>query len=133
MSYKKTYAFIKGSWDGIPESSNFIQEATVFSSPEEFLADYKENPELSSVINEYVASGDIIVRTRDLSEDGKVKINTTEFIDEAAHDACSADSRWDGETEVTKSYSVEKASTPEDINTFDEPGRIYYHSVAHLF
>jgi len=133
MSFKKTYAFIRGTWDGTPGSSNFVQDADVFASTEEFLGDYVPDADIAELVDEYVNSGDIINRSRDLSADGKVKINTTEFIDEAAHDAYAVDARWAAEAALTKAYDVELAAAPEDVNTFDEPGRIYYHSSAHLF
>jgi len=131
MAFKKTYALIKGSWDGTPGSSNFSQESTVFSTPEEFFSDYAADVNIVSILNEYIASGDIIQRARVLSSDGKVKINTTEFIDEAAHDAFVADNRIDAESILTKCFTVEEAPTPEDVNTFN--GDVYYHSAAHLF
>ena len=131
MAFKKTYAFIKGSWDGTPGSSNFTQEATVFSTPGEFFASYTPDANISALVDEYVASGDIVSRASDLSADGKVKINTTDFLDEAAHDACVADPRWDAESTLTKAYDVELAPAPEDVNTFN--GDVYYHSSAHLF
>lgn len=131
MSFKKTYAFIKGSWDGTPGSSNFTQSETVFATPEEF-ADYAD-ADIAALVSEYIAAGDIVHRSRAISGDGKVRINTAEYIDEAAHDAYAADSRWSAEIEATKGYNVEEAPTPEDVNTFNEAEGIYYHVVAHLF
>jgi len=131
MSFKKTYAFIRGTWDGAPGSSNFTQDSAVFATPEEFVVGYTPDPDIEALLNEYTTSGDIISRSRDLSSDGKVKINTTEFIDETACNACAADSRWGGESELTKAYNVEEAPAPEDVNTFN--GDVYYHSSAHLF
>jgi len=131
MSFKKTYAFIRGTWDGTPGSSNFTQDADVFATCEEFVDGYTPDADMIELVEEYIASGDIVNRARDLSSDGKVKINTTEFVDEAAHDACSADPRWNGESTVTKFYNVEEAPTPGDVNTFN--GDVYYHSSAHLF
>jgi len=131
MSFKKTYAFIRGSWDGTPGASNFTQSETVFGSTSEF-ADYV-NPDIVSLVEEYIISGDIIQRAHALSADGKVRINTAEYVDEAAHDAYAADSRWSAEIGATKQYDVEKAPTPEDVGTFDEVNNIYYHSSAHLF
>jgi len=133
MSFKKTYAFIRGSWDGTPGSSNFTQDPDVFTTCKEFVENYTPDVDISELIHEYETSGDIINRSKELSLDGKVKINTTEFINEAAANACAADPRWDGESTLTKAYVVELAPTPEDVNTFDEPGGIYYHSSAHLF
>lgn len=89
MAFKKTYAFIRGTWDGVPGESNFTQDPTVFASPEEFVADYYDDINLTEVVTEFVGSGDIINRARAMSADGKVKINTTEFFDEAAHDSCA--------------------------------------------
>ena len=132
MSFKKTYAFIKGSWDGTPGSSNFTQDATVFATPEEFVSDYS-SADSKAVVDEYNTSGDVVQRAIGLSADGKVKLNTIEYIDEAAHDAYVADGRWGDEEAATKVYDVELAAAPEDVNTFNEPGKIYYHSSAHLF
>ena len=131
MAFKKTYAFKKGSWDGTPADSNFTQSIDVFGSTNEFI-DYVD-ADLVALIAEYVASGDVIQRTRALSGDGKVKINTTEYVDEAAHDAYASDPRWGAESEATKQYNVEEAPTPEDVGTFNEVEKIYYHSSAHLF
>lgn len=131
MSFKKTYAFIRGSWDGTPGDSNFSQSGTVFASTTEF-ADYAD-PDIASLVEEYVMSGDVTQRARALSADGKVRINTTEYVDEAAHDAYAGDSRWSAEIGATKAYDVEEAPTPEDVGTFNEGSGIYYHSSAHLF
>ena len=131
MAYKITHALIKGTWDGTPGSSNFTQDPAVFATVEEFFSDYASDQDMVDVLNEYLASGDITQRARALSVDGKVKINTTEFIDEAAHDAFVGDPRIDAENVLTKCFSVEEAPTPGDVNTFN--GDIYYHSAAHLF
>ena len=131
MSYKRTYAFTRGTWDGTPGSSNFTQDPTVFATTEEFIAGYTPDADLAALILEYETSGDILVRSRELSVDGKVKINTTEFFDQAAHDACAADIRWNVESELSRAFDVEEAPVPEDVNTFN--GDIYYHSSAHLF
>ena len=131
MSFKKTYAFIRGSWDGTPGDSNFTQSEVVFESTSEF-ADYADQ-DIASLVGEYIESGDIVQRSRVLSADGKVRINTTEYIDEATHDAYAGDSRWAAESAATKSYNVEEAPTPEDVGTFNEGSRIYYHTSAHLF
>jgi len=132
MSFKISYAFIKGSWDGTPGSSNFTQSTDVFATPAEFYASYS-SVDSKAVVDEYNVSGDIVQRAIAISADGKVKINTIEYIDEAAHDAYVADGRWSAEESATKVYNVEEAAAPEDVNTFDEGNEIYYHSSAHLF
>jgi len=95
MAFKKTYAFIKGSWDGTPGSSNFTQDPATFATPEDFI-DYSDQ-DLKDLVGEYVGSGDITQRARDMSADGKVKNNTTEYVDEAAHDLYAGDSSWASE------------------------------------
>lgn len=133
MSYKKTYAFIRGTWDGVPGKSNFTQAPTVFATTREFTANYPVDSQLGELVDEYVVSGSVTQRTKELSADGKVKINTTEYTDQAAHDSYAADPRWGAESTLTKAYNVEEAPTPEDVNTFNEELGIYYHSSAHLF
>lgn len=131
MAFKITEAYIRGTWDGTPYSSNFAQDATVFTSRwvPDFYADYVAG-DVAAVVAEYDAV--IIQRKRSITEDGKVMINTIEFPDEATHDTYMADPRWANEEAATKKYAVEEAPTPEDVNTFDEGLEIYYHTTAHL-
>lgn len=133
MAYKRTYAFIRGTWDGAPGSSNFTQDVDTFTTSEEFISDYGQDVDIKDLTEEYMASGDVTNKVRELSADGKVKITTTEYVDEAAHDAYAGDSRWAAEFSLTKAYNVELAPIPEDVGTFNEGERVYYHSVAHLF
>lgn len=130
MSFMKTRAYIRGSWDGVPGESNFTQNETEYTSVVNFY-DYK-NDDIEEVLAEYLMSGDLINRVKEMSVDGKVLISTKDYIDEAAYVAFSADPRWSGEEAVSKGYDVEEAPTPEDVNTFNEGSRIYYHSSAHL-
>jgi len=132
MSFKKTLAFIKGSWDGVPGESNFTQSETVHAALPEFI-DYDISKDIANIIDEYVASGDLMNRQKELSADGKVLISTKEYVDEASWTSFREDSRWDQESAVTKGYDVELAAAPEDVGTFHEGNRIYYHSSAHLF
>lgn len=131
MSFKKTSAFIRGTWDGAPDASNFTQDATVFATPAEFTA--YADADMIALFTEYINSGDVLNFDKDLSSDDKVLISTIEYVDEAAWTAFKNDARWAAENDVTKLYDVELAAAPEDVNTFDEPGRVYYHSSAHLF
>lgn len=131
MSFKKTSAFIKGSWDGVPDESNFIQSETLHANLLEF-TNYVDSG-ITNLLSEYDISGDIVLRQGILTADGKVMITTKEFVDEATWNTFRQDSRWDTENVVTKKYDVEEAPTPEQVNTFDEINQIYYHSSAHLF
>lgn len=129
MAYKKTYAFIRGTWDGEASTSNFTQDNTIFASVDEFYQDYS-NIDINSLINEYEG---LVTRSKTISADGKVMIVTTEYVDEAMHNAYAYDSRWEAAAAASRGYEVKEAPTPEDVNTFNEGSRIYYHSVAHLF
>lgn len=131
MSFKKTSAFIKGSWDGTPDESNFIQSGIIHVNILEFV-NYVDDG-IRSLLDEYDSSGDLINRLTELSPDGKVLISTKEYLDEDIWNMFRNDLRWNTENVVTKKYDVEIASAPEDVNTFDEGNRIYYHSSAHLF
>ena len=131
MSFKKTYAFIRGEWSGDPEI--FTKSNNSFNSTEDFIEDYTQNPLIVELVNEYIESGLVIRREKIMSEDGKVKINTTEYLNEDAHNSYANDERWEAEKNLTKSYVVAEAPTPEDINTFDEELNIYYHSSEYLF
>jgi len=131
MAFKKTSAFIRGTWDGTPDESNFTQDADVFVDPLDFF-DYVDAG-LVALVDEYETSGDLVTRMEELSADGKVLICTKEYVDEAAHTAFAADPRWSTEDSVTKKYDVELAAAPEDVGTFDEVNQIYFHSSAHLF
>ena len=133
MAYKISFAFKKGTWDGVPEASNFTQSETTYNDTAEFALDYS-NADITAIINEYVGANQITNRQSIIVvPDGKVRINTTEFIDEATRLTYSADSRWAAEEAVTKGYAVELAPTPEDVNTFDEDLEVYYHTSEHLF
>lgn len=130
--FKKTSAFIKGTWDGVPDESNFTQNEEVYASRQEFIADCV-NEDIYDLANEYKISGDVIEPTLfELSADGKVLIFTRTFVDQSAWERYKSDSRWEPQNSLIKGYNVEAAPTPEQIGTFNEVEGIYYHSVAEL-
>ncbi len=133
MAFMKTYAFTRGTWDGEIGNSNFVQDPEVFATVEEFLADYTQDADIIELVGEYVLSGDLIANQKELSADGKVLIFTKEYFDESSWGSFRADARWASENEATKIYDVEVPAAPEDVGTFDEGNRIYYHSSANLF
>jgi len=131
MAFKKTYAFIRGTWDGTPGSSNFTQSNDIFITKEEFTS--YVTADMINIVEEYLASGDIIQRASELSADGKTLVVTTEFIDESTHDDYLSDSRWDDEPANVKYYDVAEATMPADIGTFDEGNKLYFAESEHLF
>jgi len=133
MSFKKTWAFVRGSWDGVPWESSFTKDDSAYISVEDFNADFISDPDMADLVSEYLASGALINSARELDATGKVRLNTIEFIDEETFTAYVTDPRTAAEKEVTYAYHVEEASTPEQIGSFDEVNRVYYHTVAHLF
>jgi len=128
--FKKTSAFIKGTWDGTPDESNFTQSEEEYSSPDDFV-DYS-CLDTKNISRDYTDSGVLISTTKTMSADGKVMISTKEYLDEASWNIYRQDERWAAENAVTKKYDVEIAPTPEQVGTFNEEERVYYHSVAHL-
>jgi len=130
--FTKTSALIRGTWDGVPDESKFTQNEGEYATKDDFVNDFA-NPDLSSLVNEYKISGDVFGEANyEMSADGKVLIFTRTFRDEVVWNIFKEDSGWATENAVTKLYDVVVAPTPEQIGTFNETERLYYHSVAHL-
>lgn len=132
MAFKKTYALIRGVWQGSMDDSDFIQDPTTYFTASDFL-DYRDSQALVDANESSVDQGNTTIQ-HEFSSDNKTLITTVECdTEEIFNYWFSDDIKVMAQANQAKYYDVELAPSQGMVNTFDDSLRVYYHSSAHIF